>query len=1154
MLNKPIIIMKQFKNLILAGALVLGLAGFAVSCDKYGDDIDNLQTQIDNQNKSLSDKLAAVESSIASLQSAQSAMQTDIANAQKAIQAAQASADEAAKAAAEAKAAATEAQANAIAEAKKQLEAAKTELTELIQKGDEATKAEIDKANVEIGKVQGAVEALQAWQGTTDATLKALQDADTALEASLADVEEELQDVANRVGKLETGLKAQEDALETYKTTHATEVSGINTRLNTLEEAVKKLAGLDPADLVSMKSDISDLESKVGALSNSIAEINENLNILYIAVYKGVTGVELVNGYCVETGKYYSTTRLELISDIAVQTYTFGTDKYGSTAIKHMPKDSNLEGAVSFVKGTRQRLTAQALLRISPANATIATSDIHLIDSKGNDLVELGLVEVTNVKAFDGTLGNRNATRSTATADKTGLVEVEFHVGPKADEAGYDFDGEFMDAITVNDKFGDGHAKYFAVQISQATTIPATSEGSETEEFKRNVVSAYTLDLAPDKNNNASELNFNLYKDINDPTNVADVYNRWSITDYNNVRSNIHSGAIEYEWKNSVQAALSYTNTYASNRDTRNDEGAYSVKAGETFYVDLSKTCDQYNRPNVKYFYIVLDRDFVNATGDQDSELAAWNSYESSIKGINKVYTVDDPTNAVAAMSIDIEYDDVIGFRVYAANADGSLIDPDGRAFYVQVGEPTATITVPTQDITATTNTDLGMKSAFIPVAGLEGWNELLAAAGSGNVEITLNSLMTEAVRGDKGDIDNGTLIGHRGSGGEFILDNVFHVELYAQNIEGSTKTDVNPSANPYASISATDLKNVKYIKVVFDASASRLVDNHPYSGKMTFKIGTSGHDASSTVTIGVMNLSAKKVLPTIPTGYSAKDKQVVDGKYLCYVLPAIAQVAPVDGKTDGRMDLTNSFNLFTTFTNWNPDGVAVYSTTVDPNYTFTFSGVTNTRIIKSATAYEMTVDNSFIENGQDYATTVTYDFDNISYVYDEVTNQFVVKQWVPRIDSLRTEFRCIAHAEKFAWASGVKQQLTYNVPLLSTASPYKFTSINATSTYDNITYKGTFKDFWTNVNTIAGTWSLTALQNAIEVELITDANGQVNEYFVPSIANVNGGEGIQFAVVARDITPQADVASTLHLTTTDVFGHKLEIRLPLTVHIEKAN
>ena len=796
-----------------------------------------------------------------------------------------------------------------------------------------------------------------------------------------------------------------------------------------------------------------------------------------------------------------------------------------------MPKDSNLEGAVPFVKGTRQRLTAQALLRISPANATIATSDIHLIDSKGNDLVETGLVEVTNVKAFDGTLGS-DATRSTATADKTGLIEVEFQVGPRADEAGYDFDGEFMDAITVNDKFGDGHAKYFAVQVSQATTIPATSEGSETEEFKRNVVSAYTLNLAPDKNDNASLLKFDLYKDINYPTNVTDVYNRWSRS-----HTSEQYGPVEYEWKNGVEAALGYAPNYAADGlEQRTGKDAYSVKAGETFYVDLSDICDEFN---VKYFYIVLDRDFVNVTGDQDSELAAWNSYEGSIKGINKVYTVDDPKNAVAAMSIDIEYDDVIGFRVYAANADGSLVDPDGRAFYVQVGEPAATIAVPTQDIIATTNRDLGMKSAFIPVAGLEGWNERLAAAGSWNVDITLNSEMTEAVRGDKGDIDNGTL----------ITGNVFHVELYAQNIEGSAKTDVNPSK----SISATDLKNVKYIKVVFDAPARRLVDNHPYSGKLTFRIGTSGSDAGSTVTIGIMNLSAKKVLPTIPTGYSYKANQVVDDKYLCYVLPATSQVAPM-GATDGRIDLTNSFNLFTTFTNWK-NGEAVYSTTVDPNYVFKFSDITSNVVGSSSTSYEMTVDNSFIENGQDYATTVTYYFGNISYVYDETTNRFVEKLWSPTIDSFRTEFRCIADAEKFAWASGVNKNLTYNKDLIGVDSPYKFTSINATSTYDNITYKGTFQDFWNNKNTIGLPWNLSTLKNHVKVELITNDNGQVNEYFKPSIADVNGGGiGIQFEAVAHDIAPQADVASTLRLTTTDVFGHTLEIKLPLTVHIEKAN
>ena len=1143
---------KKYLSVILFSALMLGTTGTFTSCKDYDDDIKNLQEQIDGQNKSLSEKLAAVESSIASLQSAQSAMQTDIANAQKAAQDAQTAADEAAKAAAEAKLAATEAQANAIAEAQKQLEAAKAELTELIQKGDETTQAEIDAANAEIAKVQGAVQALQAWQGTTDATLKNLADADAALETSLAGVQADLVDLANRVGKLEAGLKTQEDALAAYKEQHAADVSAIEEQLATLNEAVEKLAGLEPDDLVNMKNDITALEGQVGELSNSIAEINENLNILYIAVYKGITAVSLVDGYCVETGKYYFADKLQLISDIAVQTYTFGSDKYGDVSIRHMLEGSNLEGAVSFEKGTRQKLTAHALLRVSPANATITTSDIHLIDSKGNDLVQMGLVEVTNVDIFDGTLGSVNTRVYGVTSGITGLVEVEFQVGPKADEEGYDFDGEFMDAITVKDATGNDHAKYFAVQISQVTNIPVTSEGSEAESFMRNVVSAYSLDLAPDKNTNATDLDFNLYKDINYPTEIARINNRWK-NDYQDEKN----GPVEYAWKNGVKADLIYTGSNATASadpsDVRNTNEAYSVKSGETFYVDLSKMNKDYN---VKYFYIVLDRDFVNKTGDQDSELAAWNSYESSIEGINKVYTVDDPQNAVAAMSISIPYSDVIGFRVYAANADGSLVDPDGKAFYVQVGEPAATITIPTQDIIATADVNLGMRSAFISVADFqEEWNKLIAAAEGStvtNIQLVLDTQMKEAIRGDKGDIDDGTK----------ITGNVFSVEYYEKNIEGT--------AMPTPA-SVTDLKKVKFIKLVFDVDAKKLVDDHTYTGKVTFKVTTDAGDAGTESTIGVMNLSAKKVLPTIPTGYSAKANQVVNGKYLCYVLPgAINAALPNDGKMDGRMDLTNSFNVYTDFTGWK-DGKPVYNTVVDGNYIFTFAEAAykadnsvEDLIVK--TAYEMTVDNSFIENGKGYATTVDYNFGDISYAYDEVTNKFVVNNWTKEIDSFTTEFHCVPSAQTWAWEKGspflgeaktpqeTVGQLTYNKSLMGEDSEYKLISIKGTNSYDNTTYGGTFKDFWTNANTIAGTWDLNYIQaNVTKVELITNSNDQINEYFKPSIVLVKGGNaGIQFEAIAKDIAPQADVASTLRLTMKDVFGHEVKVELPMNVHIDK--
>ena len=57
---------KKIKNLFLAGALVLGFAGVAVSCTDYDKDINDLQTKITDQGS----KLSTLEQNVASLQSA----------------------------------------------------------------------------------------------------------------------------------------------------------------------------------------------------------------------------------------------------------------------------------------------------------------------------------------------------------------------------------------------------------------------------------------------------------------------------------------------------------------------------------------------------------------------------------------------------------------------------------------------------------------------------------------------------------------------------------------------------------------------------------------------------------------------------------------------------------------------------------------------------------------------------------------------------------------------------------------------------------------------------------------------------------------------------------------------------------------------------
>ena len=79
--------------------------------------------------------------------------------------------------------------------------------------------------------------------------------------------------------------------------------------------------------------------------------------------------------------------------------------------------------------------------------------------------------------------------------------------------------------------------------------------------------------------------------------------------------------------------------------------------------------------------YVVLDKD--NAIESGVSELNAWKSY--TIEGLNEVRPASE--NLTLKIKTEAANHDIIGFRVYAVNKDGKLLDPDGKAFYVVVGE-----------------------------------------------------------------------------------------------------------------------------------------------------------------------------------------------------------------------------------------------------------------------------------------------------------------------------------------------------------------------------------------------------------------------------------------------------------------------------------
>ena len=73
--------MKQFKRMILASTLMVGLAGFAVSC-KYGDDLDDIRKDIESlrtgQIASVESQLSSLQATVSSLSSAKDALQSTV--------------------------------------------------------------------------------------------------------------------------------------------------------------------------------------------------------------------------------------------------------------------------------------------------------------------------------------------------------------------------------------------------------------------------------------------------------------------------------------------------------------------------------------------------------------------------------------------------------------------------------------------------------------------------------------------------------------------------------------------------------------------------------------------------------------------------------------------------------------------------------------------------------------------------------------------------------------------------------------------------------------------------------------------------------------------------------------------------------------------
>ena len=639
----------------------------------------------------------------------------DIAELKTAIEAAQAAAD---KAAEDAKAANAE-----ILETLKTL----------------ATKAEVEDVKTAAKAANDAIEALKTGD------IKTLQDKQNEILESLKTYakQESLDKVAAKAEALQTALdkkadtkaltKAEEElnaAITAVKTTagkNAAAIEGLaetvknakdalalaqanQAKLNEVAESLGKGYSKDKtvaAALQVIQAQIGTPDNKLGSLDSRLALIESVLNGVKdddtkLGLATKVTNIETQLRDII--GEYTTmVTAVDLYKTDATRWQTGLPDDdltfiwVPSEHTTKFPANKNLTDAQIEFSADHKNITItdSLVVRVSPTNAELTPANISLINSQGKELNEF--VDVQSVKPYKKLI--TGATRAANATEGNGLWTVTFKL-----KDGVDIQ-KFEEATISQNSYVQ-----FAVAVKNTT--------SEAKESPRRVVSAYSVDVKgssyePAINNILVQGNDDVWKDI------RNIRNRFTVGNINGeekgvaysaeTRENV-IGVNELEWagKTPYTAEEAVNHTQLAKNDQRADSwrNPLPVTVGKKINIAVgaagigNNTPYYYNTQTGRYyavkgFYVTLDKDF--AIESAPSELNAWAKYSYENVGVtNSKGTITKAAHMfygnegyITINSLeDTEIKgDIIGFRVYAVNFDGTLVDPDGRAFYVKVGD-----------------------------------------------------------------------------------------------------------------------------------------------------------------------------------------------------------------------------------------------------------------------------------------------------------------------------------------------------------------------------------------------------------------------------------------------------------------------------------
>ena len=921
----------------------------------------------------------------------------------------------------------------------------------------EAAVTELNSLKTQIGAFATDSEVTVAVNtAKTEAINAAISEANKVLNENKGDYDGTLEDLAGLITVLNGNVGVLGDLVDEAELKITANKAAIDLQQAILDkyllvagddnvvDAIKALK----SELESIEADFANQSERINALSEQIDAINVSLNVLnFSAINRMIT--EISFSYEGDSGSgnryiYFKTAPAKL-------SHIFG---------------ENLTGSIEFIKDKRVVDNEATIeVKVSPVNADLSKTlnQIYLIRRDGNNEIN------TFIKAVKA---ERSVALRAAPA-VTGLWNITFSMPASSD---------MKDIVEL---VGDEEGDYlFAIAIENNV---------DKENSVRYVVSDFGLrinaEIAESIYNSSEESNLDFSVGTGKSfTSHKDIRNRYLISE------NGTSTPADKRW-----AGLGWTDEEETENDANDNRSSanksfYAVETGKIFNIKLDEP------DNVFAYYVVLDKEW--AVENAPYELNSWLEY--SYTGINKVYKAEE----VAEISIKstVAIGDIIGFRVVAVNFDGTLVDPDGKAFYVTVGAQSASWNDINTVVTAMNPNEvepIATKSALVDVS----LTKLSAAA---------------SYEWSTDEADNEDLA----------------VPAYKLYFVGENDEILFSVVNSDGTIASNvDFSKVKYIytmPIVNDWLAYK--DNKVYNGVLIIR-NNSGNMLTS------MNVSFKKVLPSVaPEGFIEKTGQLTNGLYNGYLIPAkssdggatwIEMWNASTGATHGMMMLDQLFNF----------GTGKLSNFVT---TFADSAKKDDEVAPAVVkgAGPLAVSSEYIDNKTSHVSTVKYNYGKISTTTPDKDYSVVVKEF-------RTIYSNI-YNNTFSWNWASREQLKLNE---EDVMPYKTEVVYGAGTTDgDVTYPSAT----VNLAHIFGVserdsrysapLSVPYLGSLVfdvdnPVKLITTSGGLV-EYFDASLS----GNIITLIGKSGATNPIIDVHSTLVITAKDMYGNKFDIKLPMTV------